>query len=81
MQDEFPKLHPELCPDPRSKPELHLLANVVMLALSDLKGGPGNPRRAEALKAEAKAFFESVDFDLFCELLDWNAEVIRERVV
>ena len=65
----IPQLDPEACHDPRPTPELCLLAAVVQMALRDLQ------KRQH--QAEAQAFIQSQDLELFCDWLEWDAEEIR----
>ena len=49
-----------------------MLCAVLELAFHDLKDAE-HPE----LQAEALAFFESEDFEIFCDWLQWDAERVR----
>jgi hypothetical protein len=57
----IPKLASDAFPDPRPAPELCLLAAVMQMKLRDLG--------KRHYQAEARAFIESQDFEVFCEWL------------
>ncbi len=69
MNATVPQLDPVACHDPRPAPELCLLAAIVQLALRDMQ----HPQH----QAEAEAFIESQNVELFCDWLEWDAVAIR----
>jgi hypothetical protein len=73
MHVEIPHIALGAGDDKTSQPERKLLTAVITLALRDLK----DPKH----RAEARAFFKSKRFDLFCDCLTLDATAIRKKVL
>ena len=73
MYVEMPHIALDDTDDKTIQPERQLLTAIITQALRDLK----DPKHG----ADARAFFKSQKFDLFCECLTLNATAIREKVL
>ena len=72
MDIEKLELDAEFVPGSEGSPELQLLVAIIERVFLDLYD--------ERYREEAKAFFWSTGFRLYCDWLGWDAESVRQRV-